>query len=214
MLKIYGSPASSSGRCFWALEEAGVAYERVPLDMRAKEHKSPEYLAINPNGKVPTLVDDSTQDPYDSSKPFTVWESLAINQYIAEAYAPQLLGDKSPRDTSRISQWSVWGLHEFQSPLVEIFIQKVFVPEEKRQQVVIDNAIKKLEPLQNLLNTHLSKSDFLLGKTFSLADINVGTAAYINVSLKNNLADWPALKAWIERLADRPAYKKVLEMGR
>ncbi len=82
MITIYGSPRSSSGRCFWCLEEVGETYNAKPLNFKEKEHKSPAYLKINPNGKAPTLTDDD----------FVIWESIAINFYLAETYKPELLG--------------------------------------------------------------------------------------------------------------------------
>jgi glutathione S-transferase len=82
MTTIYGSPRTSAGRCIWALEEAGIKYNNQPVDMKNKEHKSPEYLKLNPNGKVPVFVDNDV----------TLFESMAINSYIAESYKKELLG--------------------------------------------------------------------------------------------------------------------------
>ena len=82
MIMLYGSVRSSAARCYWCLEEIGVAYKGVPVDMKANEHKSENFLKINPNGKVPALVDDQIQ----------LFESMAINFYLAEKYKPSLLG--------------------------------------------------------------------------------------------------------------------------
>ncbi|MCB0362836.1 MAG: glutathione S-transferase [Bdellovibrionales bacterium] len=114
MVAIYGSPRSSSGRCFWCLEEIGIEYENKPINFREKQHKSPEYLKLNPNGKVPVLVDGD----------FVIWESLAINFYLAEAYKPQLLGSDI-QHRGLVHQWSIWALADLQPPLIEAFIQSV-----------------------------------------------------------------------------------------
>ncbi len=82
MITLYGPARSSAGRCFWLLEELGLSYENKPVDMMKKEHKSDWFLKVNPNGKVPALVDGNT----------TLFESMAINYYLAEKYKPEFLG--------------------------------------------------------------------------------------------------------------------------
>ena len=81
MITLYGSARSSAGRCLWCLEETGVAYENKNVDMRTKEHQSEAFLKINPNGKVPAMVDGETK----------LFESMAINFYLADKYKPELL---------------------------------------------------------------------------------------------------------------------------
>lgn len=81
MIKIYGSPWSSARRVYWAMEECGATYERQPLDMRAKEHRSAAYLEINPCGKVPCIVEGD----------FVLWESMAINWYRQKNTSPNYL---------------------------------------------------------------------------------------------------------------------------
>src|SRR5687767_5881522 len=112
MIKIYGSPHSSGGRCYWTLEELGLSYERVKIDMRSKEHKSPSYLNLNPNGKVPVMVDDD----------FVLWESAAINSYLAEKHRPELLG-RTLQERALVQQWTLWAMVDLQPPHVDLLIQ-------------------------------------------------------------------------------------------
>ena len=80
MVEIYGSPRSSASRCFIVLEELGIPYKAMPIDMSNREHRSDAYLLLNPNGKIPCVNDDG----------FVIWESLAINHYLVEKYKPAL----------------------------------------------------------------------------------------------------------------------------
>src|SRR3989344_9118391 len=121
MIKIYGAPRSSAGRCFWLLEELALPYQAMPVDMRNKEHKSEAFLKLNPNGKVPALVDGDV----------VLWESIAINHYLADKYRPELLG-KTPVERGLEQQWSTWSMVDLQPPLVDLIIQMVLTTEEKR----------------------------------------------------------------------------------
>ncbi len=201
MIQIYGPAGSSAGRCYWALEEAGLAYEVKPIDFRAADHKKPEYLAMNPNGKVPLLVDGNLR----------LWESMAINFYIAEKYKPVLLG-KSLEEKAHILKWSFWSLAEYQKPMIDVFIQKVFVPAERRDQSIIDKGLKALEPLHVLLNNHLKDQSFMVGQDFTLADINVATVAKLTRDIGVELTPYPAIQSWLSRVLERPAALKVAEL--
>ncbi len=198
-MKIYGSPRSSAGRCFLMLEEAGVSYTSVALDMmEKKEHKAPEYLRLNPNGKVPCLVDGD----------FVIWESLAINHYLAEKYKPELLG-KTPEQKGLIQQWSIWGLVELQAPIIDLFIQKVFVPEAKRDQTIIAKSKERIPPLLKILDEALAGKEYLAAPGFTLADLNVASVANIAPILQFSLEDYKNIATWMGRIKTRPSFQKV-----
>lgn len=201
-VKIYGSPQSSAGRVYWMLEEAGVQYDRVALNMREKEHKSPAYLAINPNGKVPTLVDGE----------FIIWESMAINQYLAEKYLPRMLG-RTSEEKGLILQWSYWSILEMQKPAVDWLIQAVFVPEERRDHSLIEKCQKALPPLMTILDKALANKKYLATDDFSLADLNVASVVNVALSLGFSIDAYANLKIWLAVCKDRPSYKKVAELG-
>ncbi len=201
MLNIYGSPRSSSGRCFWALEEVGAPYEPKTISFEKGEHKSPEFLKINPNGKVPALTDGDT----------TIWESMAINFYLAENYKPELVGT-TPAEKGLVQQWSFWALGELQPPIIEIFIQMVFVPEDKKDAGVIEKAKAKIPPLLEVLNNALENKEYLAGNDFTLADLNTLSVASICPRIGVELTPYKNIMKWLERIGERPAYKRYQDL--
>ncbi len=201
MIQIYGSPRTSAGRCYLLLEELGISYQEVPIDMMGKEeHKGEAFLKLNPNGKVPCLVDDG----------FVLWESLAINSYLTEKYNPALLGSNL-QEKALVQQWSIWALGDLQAPMVDILIQLFFVPEEKRDQALIKKSEEKIPGLLQILDQSLKNKDFILGSKISLADINLASVINITSSLKLDVTPYPELNLWFSRMKSRPSFQKFLE---
>jgi glutathione S-transferase len=203
MIKIYGSPHSSAGRCYWTLEELGLDYERVKIDMRNKEHKSPEFLRLNPNGKVPVMIEDD----------FVLWESAAINSYLAAKYRPALLG-RSLQEQALVNQWTLWGMIDLQPPHVDLLIQMVFVPAERRDHGLIERAKKSIPAKIEILDKHLTEREFVVGDVFSLADIDLASIIAINSGVGNDISQFKGVKSWLDRLSERPSYKKLVSMER
>lgn len=201
MIKIYGSPLTSSGRCFWMLEEAGVAYEQDPLSMREGQHKSPEYLAINPNGKVPTLVDNG----------LVIWESMAITQYLADKYKPELIPD-TPEQRSQVNQWSYWSIVDLQPPLIDILIQTQFVPEKRRNLALLEKAQTIIPSRLQMLDDQLKKVPFVTGDDFTIADLNVASVVGICQMVKIDLKPYAGITLWLEKISQRPGFQKFLEL--
>ena len=201
MIEIYGSPKSSSGRCFWCLEELGVEYQAKSIDFRAKEHKSEDYLKINPNGKVPALKDGD----------FVIWESMAINFYLAEKFRPICLG-KNIEERSLARQWSFWAIADLQSPMIDVFIQLVFVPEDRRSQAVIDKAMAKLPDMFKTLNNTLSSDAFLIGAEFSIADLNVASVVNLHKEIGFDISEFKNVQNWLGRVSDTPSFQKYQKL--
>jgi glutathione S-transferase len=202
-MKIYGSYNSSAGRCYVMLEECGVSYERLPLNMKEGQHKSPEFLKLNPNGKIPTLVDGD----------FTLWESLAINRYLAAKYKPEMLGNNQ-REQALVEQWSVWSLVELQPPLVDILIQMHFVPEPKRDQSLIQRSHEKYPRFLKVLDAHLAGRDYMVGSSYTLADLNVASTVNVAFGVGVDLAAYPNILNWVKKMQKRPAFQKVAELAK
>lgn len=179
---------TSAYRCHVMLKELGIEWEEVPLDMSKGEHKSPDYLRLNPNGKVPTLVDGD----------FVIWESMAINQYLAQKYKPALLGG-SIENAALIEQWSFWSIVHVQRYLFEMFMDN---SEETRNRCTA-----AILPMHKVLDAHLEGRDYLLGDLFSLADINVGTVIAVNRLVKNDISEFQHMNAWLGRLFSRPCFQ-------
>lgn len=200
MIKIYGSPKSSAGRVYWMLEELGVPYERVPLNMSQREHKNPDYMKLNPNGKVPCLVDGD----------YVIWESMAITQYLATKYnnsSPLL--PKTPEEMGHALQWSYWSILEMQKHAVEWLIQVMFVPADKKDMTIVEKAQKALVPLFNILNNALENKSYLIGNRFTIADLHVASVAGITMSLGMDLKPYTNILSWLKACHDRPAWHKV-----
>lgn len=203
MIKIYGSPWSSARRVYWTLEEASVAYERQPLNMQAKEHRAEAYLKINPNGKVPCIIDGD----------FVLWESMAINWYLAEKYKPTLLG-KTPEEKGLVNQWSYWAILELQKPLVDILIQTMFVPEDKKDHALLSKAKQDILPFMRTLDQGLAHKKYLVANDFTLADLNAASVVHINSMVQNDISEFKNVSAWMQLLTERSAFKKVLSLPR
>ncbi len=196
MIKIYGSMRSSAARCFWALEEAGVTYETQEVNFKEKEHKSDWYMKLNPNGKVPTLVDGE----------FVLWESCAINDYIAEKYKPELLGG-SVEEKALVRQWTYWSLLHVQKyfDVVMYFTMFQWGTEEASEKAKVD-----VVPFLTVLENHLVGKNFIVGETFTLADVNLATIMNIGMSVKIDLSAFPNIMRWMGTMQARPAMAKIL----
>lgn len=199
MIEIYGSVRSSAGRCIWCLEEVGVPYQNIAVDMKNKEHKSADFLKMNPNGKVPVLKDEN----------FFLFESMAINLYLAEKYRPSFLG-RSSEEKALTYQWSFWAQSDLQDPLIQIFIQKVFISEEKRDQKIITENLEKLPRLFQILDKVLLEKKYLTGSEFSVADLNVCSVVQIAGAVGFEISSFSHVDKWVRAISDRAAYKKFL----
>jgi glutathione S-transferase len=198
MIKIYGSPRSSAGRCYLVLEEVGQPYEVMPLDMMEKrEHKSEAFLKLNPNGKVPCIQDGD----------FVLWESLAINQYLAEKFKPELLG-AGAAERALVQQWSIWGLVELQPPMVEILIQMMFTPEPKRDMAIVAKAKEKIPHTLQVLEQALNGRQYLVGNKVTIADLNVASVVNTAMGLQIPMENYKNITKWFQGIAERPSFKK------
>ena len=181
MLKLYGGARSRASIVQWYLEELGVPYEFVLLDMQAGEHRKPEFLAINPIGKVPAIVDGD----------FQLWESGAILFYLAQKHGKL---PPSPEEQAKVNQWIHFG-NATLGP--GIFVEA--------------NREREMPNLMMPLNQILEKQPFLLGDELTVVDVAVGSILdYISVMLKLDLSEYPAVVEYIKRISERPAFQKAL----
>lgn len=196
MLKIYGSMRTSAGRNIWLLEELGVPYEMVDLNMKEKEHKSESYLKLNPNGKVPTLVDED----------FVLFESYAINQYLAEKHQPELLG-KTLEERALVNQWTFWGLNHVQKYFETIMYFAMF---NSGTAEGVEKAKTDVMPFLAILNNHLAGKDYVVGNAFTLADISLGTIVNLAMSMQYDFSNYANILKWAEKIKARPAVAKIM----
>ncbi len=192
MIKLYGSKMTSAYRCHVLAKEIGLKYEEVSVDLG---NPGEGYLKLNPNGKVPCLVDGE----------FVLWESMAINFYLAGKYNPELLGS-SIEERALIDQWSYWAILELQPDMFKVVVQ-VFTPEDKRDKDVIKNGTANMKPKHRILDDYLKGREYMVGKAFTLADINVGSVAIVNRMIGNDLSEFVHLEKWLNMLGKRPCFR-------
>lgn len=195
MVKLYGSSMSRAGRSLWALEEAGVKFEQ----MLVAETRKPEYLKINPNGHVPALDDNGT----------ILWESMAINLYVAEKYAKAPLWPSTVEGHGACYQWSLWCMTEVETLMIDVFQHRIMLPAEQRDEKVAAAAIEKLKAPLKVLDDHLQKSDYLLGKEFTIADLNVASVLSIAQYIQLDLSPTPSAQKWLRKCLERPAHQRA-----
>jgi len=200
MIKLYGTAQSRAGRSLWALEEAGVKYEQV-LVAFASETRAPAYLKINPNGHVPALDDNGT----------IIWESMAINLYVAEKYA-KTLWPSTVETHAACYQWSFWAMTEVETPLVNTFMHRAILPADQRDEKIALASVEALKAPFKVLDDHLQKSEYLLGKEFTIADLNVASVVSIAQLIQLDLSATPTALEWLQKCAGRPANQRVAGM--
>jgi glutathione S-transferase len=199
MLRIYGSAKSRTLRVLWMVTELGIPYEHKDWLPRAPETRTPEYYALNPNGRVPTIDDDG----------FVLSESMAINLYLAKKHKSPLY-PADPRHEALAWQWSLWETDRLDRQIVNYCRHTKDLPEAERKPAVAEEAWKEVVSAFDVLDQTLAKSAWLAGPAFSVADLNVASALYRALTL--DLARWPHLKAWFCRCWERPAAKKARAM--
>ncbi len=199
-LIVYGSPQSRTTRVLWMLAELGVPFEHVPVAWDDPFLKSPDFLRINPAGRIPTIVDDG----------MALSESLAINLYLAKRYGaagPQGLYPGTPHDEARAWSWSLWATFDLESPLdvIRRHRAEIYLPAAERLPAVADEAARRLEPALALLNDVLAKTPWLVGDRFTVADLNVAGVLSPSRTSLIELGPHAALRGWLERCYARPA---------
>ena len=197
-ITLYGMTKSRAGRTVWALEEIGLTYEQVHVDYRDGGTRTPEYLAVNPNGRIPTLVDGD----------LVLYESAAINHYLADRYD----GGIRPlevEDRAQALMWSFWSANETENLLRPLIRNRLAVHPTDRDPAAADQAEVLLERPLSILDEYLSEKTHLVGDRFSVADINVAFGLMWLPLVDVGIDCWPALTRWFERCAGRAAYRRV-----
>ncbi len=198
MIKLYGIRQSRAVRSLWALEELGVPYEHVPVNFTT-DAKQPEFLAINPNGRIPALVDGDV----------TLFESMAINLYLARKYDTKGLYPKDSADEARAIQWSFWCMTETEQALLQVLMNRVFLPEPQRDAAAAKAAEESLAKPLRVLDGALAGRAWLLGEAFTIADLNVASVLAWALFGKVDLARTPNVARWLGECSRRPSFVKA-----
>ena len=196
MIRLYGVAQSRAFRALWLLNELELPFEHIPIDFRGDDLDDPDYRALNPNRRVPTLVDDG----------LVLWESMAINLYLARRYA----GDSGlwPVDIAgeaKTWQWSFWVMTEVEHPLLSVLMHSRVLPEDRRDPEKVSRNLGILKAPFGVLEQALQDRDYLATDGFSVADLNVAAVMSWCKPARVDLMPWPALDRWLKACLARPA---------
>ena len=200
MIRVYGVATSRAFRPLWLLHELGLPFEHEPIDFRGDDLQDPAYRRINPNGRIPALVDGD----------LVLFESMAINLYLARKYgADSGLWPDTVEGEGLMMQWSFWVMTEVERPLLSVLMHSRVLPEEKRDPAKVPRNLGLLKQPFRILDEALSGREYLLGDRFTVADLNVASVLSWCKPARVRLDDTPVLKTWLDRCLARPARKQA-----
>ena len=199
MIKLHGFPMSpNTKRGQLALEEAGIPYELVPVDLMTGEHRKPDYTGLNPTMRVPTLVDGD----------FKLWESNAILHYVAALAPEKRLDGDSPKERGEVSRWMFMNAAHLSPGVAHIFAHTIRLPEDKRIPQLVELARVEVDRCVSPLDAHLKGRNFLLDR-LTIADLSIGATLAMAAFVGIDLSKYANVTAWLSRLKERPSFKKV-----
>lgn len=202
-ITLWGRDTSSNvQKVRWALAELGLDYDHIPLGGRHGGNGDADYLAMNPNGLVPTLRDGDV----------VVWESHAILRYLAASYGVGTLWPDLPHERASVDQWTDWTATTFQPAWIEVFWTLVRTPPDQRDSARIAKAIASTEKCLVLMDRQLAKTPFLAGEQLTYADLAAGVAMYRWTTMAVERQPQPHVEAWHQRLRERPAFRANVEI--
>ncbi len=196
---LFGSIGSRASRCLWTAEETGIAFDWLPISTLDGSNKTPEYLAINPSGKIPAMQDGD----------IVLTESFAINQYLAERYGAGTIWPADHGARGLAHQWTFWSATEIERYVTELFPHFVSLPPAERDTAKIERMIPQMLATLETLEAALDGRDYVLG-AFSLADINLAVQTFTFVDrFKLAMDTLPNIERWTLRCRNRPARQRV-----
>jgi glutathione S-transferase len=193
MMKLYEFGPTRSIRARWTLQELGVEFEPVTVNLVAGEHRRPEFLRINPAGKLPVLVDGD----------LTLTESVAIVLYLAEKYREKGFLPADLTGRAEVNRWLLFAATELEQPLWRISKNTAVYPEERRVPGDVVNARQDFKEAAAVLEKHLQGRQFVVGDRATVADFV--TAYTLDWAGEVRLLDeFPVLRRYMERMYERP----------
>ena len=199
-IQFYGAPMSSAARTHLVLEECGVPYEYHRVNTRDPEAKA-AYAKVNPSGKIPFIIDGDLR----------LVESIAINFYLVEKYAPQLWS-ADVAERAQIYSWSLWGISTLQHEGLRVMHHSMIVAPEHRSAFEVETGKKNTQRYLDQFETDLPASGFLVGGRLTVADLNVATVASMTTMIGAGKLG-PRGQAWLDAIKARPSFKKASTAG-
>ena len=202
-ITLWGRASSANvQKVRWALGEIGLAYEHIPLGGPYGGNTDPAYLAMNPNGLVPTLRDGD----------LIVWESHAILRYLAATYSAGGLWPESASTRATADQWTDWTATTFQPAWIDAFWKTVRTPQAQHDPAAIAKALNATERCFGIMEGRLATSPYLGGRDLTYADLAAGVAMFRWSTMSIERRSHPAAEAWHGRLRERSAFREAVEI--
>jgi glutathione S-transferase len=196
MLKVLGRANSANvQKVLWCLAELDQPFEQEDIGGPFGKNQTPEFLRLNPNGLIPTLLDGE----------WAVWESNTILRYLGNKFAPAPLYPTDAYERSVSERWMDWQLSAFGAAFMPLFVG---LWREKRPLEALQDHHQRAVQHLTVLDAALAEGDFVAGEALTLADIALGPALYRWYALELPHGELPNLKAWYQRLAKRPAFQR------
>jgi len=201
MLRLWGRATSSNvQKVMWLCAELPLTHERIDAGGQFGRTREPTYLAMNPNGLVPTIEDDD----------FVLWESNTILRYLANRHAAHDWYPAEARHRAEVEKWMDWSSTTLAPAIFGAFWQLVRTPEHERDGAVISDGVNRTGAALRIVDAQLAGRPYLCGDAPTLADICVGVNAYRWFALPIGRPDLPALRGWYDRLAQRQPYRDIV----
>jgi glutathione S-transferase len=202
MLKIWGRVNSVNvKKAMWCVAELGLAHERIDAGMQYGVVNTPEYRKMNPTGLVPTIDDDG----------YTLWESHSIVRYLCAKHSAGRLWPTDLKARADAERWMDWAF-TFQGAMRNVFWGLIRTPPEKRDANAIEEGRKKTIALLPMLEQTLARQPFVAGRDFTMGDIPIGCEVQRYMRVPIERPAFPAVQAWFERLCQRPAFVKHVDL--
>lgn len=202
-IRVYGRKNSINvQKVLWCCAELGLPFEQIDLGGPFGGTATPQYRAMNPTGRVPTIDDNG----------FTLWESNSIVRYLSARYGKDKLSPADERVRAAAEQWMDWQLVTVWRGLQPAFVNLVRTPPAQRDINAIETALRQSTEHFALLDAHLKNRRYVTGENFSIGDIPLGCTAQRWFRLEIERPDLPALAAWYQRLEERPAFKQHVDL--
>lgn len=215
-LRIHGIPASRAIRPLWAATELGLPFEHVMTDYKGGGSRTPEFLAINPNGHIPALEDDTPAGRV------VVWESMACALYVAKAHGK---GDGTDLSCANLKEegealrWAFWSMTEIEKDALTVLMHRMAMPEAERKADLAEAAEGRLRvPLRVLEGVLAAQTaqgqEYLCATRFTIADLCVASVGMWIRPSSGLMTEFPLTAAWLKRCLDRPAHQAARKLGR
>ena len=217
-LTIHGIAASRALRPLWAATELGLRFTHVPTPYQGGHTREPAFLALNPNGRIPVVVDAR---PAADGGEVVVWESMACALYIARHHGPadgQSLTPATPREDAEALRWSFWAMTECEADALTVLMHRLVMPAERRKPELAAAAERRLAVPLRVLEQHLAAQQaagqaHLAADRFLVADLCVASVLHWVRPAGDLLQANPRVRDWIARCVARPGYRAAKALG-